>query len=97
MLFFPALCLGTPTCILIEKENLDPDKTNNSDYRYRTKEIYAILLGSRRNVSELLRVVLDKDHPDPDNRTFLITATGTKLKKLCYSSWLVTLCVRTPP
>jgi hypothetical protein len=39
---------------------------NNSDYRHQTKEINAILFGSQRNVSELLRVLLEKEHPDPD-------------------------------
>jgi hypothetical protein len=65
--------------VLLEKEHPDPDKANNSGYRYQTKEIYAILLGFRRNVSELLRVLLEKEQPNPDKRKILIT--GIKQKK----------------
>ncbi len=69
--------------VLLEKEHPDPDKTNNSDYRYQTKEIYAILLGSWHNVSELLRVLLEKEHPDPDKKNnFDYRITGTKQKEI---------------
>ncbi len=42
------------------------------------KEICVILLGSRRNVSELLRELLEKEHPDPDKTNNSDTQTKEK-------------------